>query len=44
VKYATEINKGTTTARIFSTLQIINIIIFNLNSLFFSYQEGWQQK
>ena len=32
VKYATEINKGTTTARIFSTVQIINIIIFNLNN------------
>lgn len=32
VKYATEINKGTTTARIFSTLQIINIIIFSLSN------------
>ncbi len=32
VKYATEINKGITTARIFSTMQIINIIIFNLNN------------
>lgn len=32
VKYATEINKGTTTARIFSTLQTINIIIFNLST------------
>ena len=30
VKYATEINKGTTIARIFSTVQIINTIIFKL--------------
>ena len=32
VKYATEISKGTTIARIFSKVQIININIFNLNS------------
>ena len=31
VKYATEISKGTTIARIFNTVQIINTIIFKLN-------------
>lgn len=32
VKYATEISRGTTMARIFSTVQIINTIIFNLSN------------
>jgi len=32
VKYATEINKGTTIARIFNILQIINKVIFNLKN------------
>ena len=32
VKYATEISKGTTIARIFSTVQIINTIIFSLKN------------
>ena len=32
VKYATEISKGTTIASIFSTVQIINTIIFKLIS------------
>lgn len=31
VKYATEMSKGTTIARIFNTIQIINTIIFSLN-------------
>ena len=30
VKYATEINKGITSARIFNTIQIINIVIFSI--------------
>lgn len=35
VKYATEINRGTTIARIFNIVQIINKIIFNLNTMLF---------
>ena len=33
VKYATEISKGITIARIFNTVQIINTIIFSLSDL-----------
>lgn len=41
VKYATDISKGTTIARIFNMIQIINIIIFNLSSIVIAQRNVW---